>query len=261
MFKLGGVMYSYEVVLLIVCPFIFCAGFVDAVAGGGGLIALPAYLFAGLPIHMAYGTNKFASSIGTTVATIKFFKSGNIKIKPALLAAMFALIGSGFGAQLAVLLSEKYLQYCLIIISPIVAIVLLFNKGFGVELEDKDIPKIKVYLLSSIIGLMIGAYDGFFGPGTGTFLVIAFTSLCGFNLITATGNAKVVNLASNIAAVVVFLLNGKIMFAVGIPAAICAVAGSYLGAHFAIKKGAKVIKPIIIVVIIMLFIKVLTSFF
>ncbi len=103
-------------VLLIICPLVFLAGIIDAVAGGGGIISLPAYIFAGIPIHIAYGTNKFASCIGTSISSIKFFRSGNIKIKSALLSAAGALIGSWFGAQIVLLLNEKYLNYCLIII-------------------------------------------------------------------------------------------------------------------------------------------------
>lgn len=157
------------------------------------------------------------------------------------------------------LLDEKYLQYCLIIILPIVAIFLLFNRKIGVENNEKKVEHRKIYLVAGIIGLVIGAYDGFFGPGTGTFLVLAFTSFLGFNLITASGNAKIVNLASNFAALIAYILNGKVLFMIGIPAAICASLGNYLGAHFAIKSGAKIIKPIIILVIIMLFGKVIDA--
>ncbi|NFH70723.1 sulfite exporter TauE/SafE family protein [Clostridium botulinum] len=243
-------------VLLIICPLVFLAGIIDAVAGGGGIISLPAYIFAGIPIHMAYGTNKFASCIGTSISSIKFFRSGNIKIKSALLSAAGALIGSWFGAQIVLLLNEKYLNYCLIIILPIVSLFLLFNRNFGVK-NKKQLSNKKLYILSFIIGLLLGAYDGFFGPGTGTFLVICFTGILGFNLITASGNAKIVNLASNFSALIAYILGGKVMFSIGIPAAVCAIAGNYLGAHLAIKNGDKIIKPIIFVAIGLLFIKVI----
>ncbi|WP_293983511.1 TSUP family transporter [uncultured Clostridium sp.] len=252
-------MYSYQIMLAIVCPLVFCAGFVDAVAGGGGLISLPAYIFAGVPIHIAYGTNKFANCTGTFVACVKFFKSGNIRIKSAVLSAAGALIGSWFGTQLVLVLDEKYLKYCLMIILPVVAVFLLFNRNFGSSDEVKKISNKKLYVLSFIIGMVIGAYDGFFGPGTGTFLVLSFTSILGFDLITASGNAKVVNLASNFAALIAYMINGKILFSIGIPAAICAILGNYIGAHMAIKSGVKVIKPIILVVVVMLLGKVLYS--
>ncbi|ACD52799.1 sulfite exporter TauE/SafE family protein [Clostridium botulinum] len=243
-------------VLLIICPLVFLAGIIDAVAGGGGIISLPAYIFAGIPIHIAYGTNKFASCIGTSISSIKFFRSGNIKIKSALLSAAGALIGSWFGAQIVLLLNEKYLNYCLIIILPIVSLFLLFNRNFGVK-NKKELSNKKLYILSFIIGLFLGAYDGFFGPGTGTFLVICFTGILGFNLITASGNAKIVNLASNFSALIAYILGGKVMFSIGVPAAVCAIAGNYLGAHLAIKNGDKIIKPIIFVAIGLLFIKVI----
>ncbi|WP_252243292.1 MULTISPECIES: TSUP family transporter [unclassified Clostridium] len=243
-------------VLLIICPLVFLAGIIDAVAGGGGIISLPAYIFAGIPIHIAYGTNKFASCIGTSISSIKFFRSGNIKIKSALLSAAGALIGSWFGAQIVLLLNEKYLNYCLIIILPIVSLFLLFNRSFGVK-NKKELSNKKLYILSFIIGLLLGAYDGFFGPGTGTFLVICFTGILGFNLITASGNAKIVNLASNFSALIAYILGGKVMFSIGVPAAVCAIAGNYLGAHLAIKNGDKIIKPIIFVAIGLLFIKVI----
>lgn len=252
-------MYSYQIMLAIVCPLVFCAGFVDSVAGGGGLISLPAYIFAGVPIHIAYGTNKFANCTGTFVACVKFFKSGNIRIKSAVLSAAGALIGSWFGTQLVLVLDEKYLKYCLMIILPVVAVFLLFNRNFGSSDEVKKISNKKLYVLSFIIGMVIGAYDGFFGPGTGTFLVLSFTSILGFDLITASGNAKVVNLASNFAALIAYMINGKILFSIGIPAAICAILGNYIGAHMAIKSGVKVIKPIILVVVVMLLGKVLYS--
>lgn len=253
-------MYSYGIMLLIVCPLVFCAGFIDAAAGGGGLISLPAYIFAGVPIHVAYGTNKFANCIGTSVACGKFFKSGNIKLKLGVFSAIGALIGSWFGTQLVLILDEKYLKYCLMIILPIVAVFMLFNRKFGTNESEKNISNKKAAIYASLIGLVIGAYDGFFGPGTGTFLVIAFTSILGFNIVTASGNAKLVNLSSNLAALIAYIINGKVWFSIGIPAAACAIVGNYLGAHVAIKSGAKAIKPIIVLVVIMLFAKVISSF-
>ena len=250
-------MESYITMLIIVCPLVFLAGFVDAVAGGGGLISLPAYIFAGVPIHVAYGTNKFANSIGTAVATSKFFKSGNIKLKLAILSAIGAIIGSWLGAKLVLILDEKYLHYCLMIILPIVAVFLLFNRSFGSVEEEKEIKRKDMYFMSLIIGFIIGGYDGFFGPGTGTFLVLAFTSLLGFNLIMDNNT----NINHYRIFLIAYILGSKVSFAIGIPAAVCSVAGNYIGAHLAVKNGAKFIKPIILLVVGMLFIKVLLGFF
>ena len=243
----------------IICPLVFLAGFVDSIAGGGGLISLPAYLVAGLPIHMAYGTNKFAMSLGTLMSTTKYLRSGHVRLRPALTAAAGALVGSWAGARLALLLDERYLHYCLMVILPLAAGFLLFNRGFGATQRQQLAPT-KLYPLCLVCGLVIGCYDGFFGPGTGTFLILAFT-LLGFDLVTASGNAKMVNLASNIAAVAAFGLGGSVLLPVGLPAALCAILGNYLGARLAIKRGAAFIGPVAVAAVALLFTRILWDIF
>ncbi|WP_244834051.1 TSUP family transporter [Clostridium sp. BJN0001] len=247
-------------IFFLVCPLVFIGGVIDAAAGGGGLITLPAYVFSGMPLHIAYGTNKFANCIGSSIASLKFLKSGKIKIKSALISATGGLIGSWFGAKLVIILDEKYLKYCLMVILPVVALFLLFNRNFGKVSSDKKISSKKVNILSFIIGFFIGGYDGFFGPGTGTFLVIAYTALLNFNIVTASGNAKITNFASNFAALVVYIYHGKVLFYIGIPAAICSILGNYVGAHLAIKKGVKFIKPVILLVVFLLLFKIILEF-
>lgn len=247
--------------LLIVCPLVFLAGFVDSVAGGGGLISLPAYLFAGLPVHMAYGTNKFSSACGTTVATIKYLRHGYITLKLALVSAAGALVGSAVGARMVLAASERVLQITLMVILPVVAVFLLFNRNFGKEDGPRrDYAPSTLLVRALLIGLSIGWYDGFFGPGTGTFLVIAFTGLMGMTLTGATGNAKVVNLASNVAALVTYIIGGSVLYAIAVPAAVCNIAGNYLGASLAVKNGAKFIRPLIFVSIGLLMVKIVMDF-
>lgn len=247
--------------LAIVCPLVFLAGFVDSVAGGGGLISLPAYLFAGIPVHMAYGTNKFSSACGTAVATAKYMRHGYISLKLALISAAGALLGSAVGAKMVLLASERVLQMTLMCILPVVAVFLLFNRNFGKEDgKKKDYSDTSLLVRAVAIGLAIGWYDGFFGPGTGTFLVIAFTGLMGMTLTGATGNAKVVNLASNTAALVTYILGGSVLYMVAIPAAVCNIAGNYLGASLAVKNGAKFIRPLIFVSIGLLMAKIVMDF-
>lgn len=247
--------------LLIVCPLVFLAGFVDSVAGGGGLISLPAYLFAGLPVHMAYGTNKFSSACGTMVATAKYLRHGYITLKLAVISALGALVGSAVGAKMVLLASERILQLTLMIILPVVAVFLLFNRNFGKEDgRKKDYSPTSLLVRALCIGLGIGWYDGFFGPGTGTFLVIAFTGLMGMTLTGATGNAKVVNLASNVAALITYIIGGSVLYSLAIPAALSGIAGNYLGASLAVKNGAKFIKPLIFVSIGLLMVKIITDF-
>lgn len=241
---------------LIVCPLVFLAGLVDAVAGGGGLIALPAYLVAGLPPHFASATNKCSSVFGTALSTLRFLKQGKFHRRAAAVSAVTSLIGSALGTRLNLFLSEKVLHYVLAVLLPIIAVFLLFHRDFGIESKVDALSPQKLTILSGCIGLALGAYDGFFGPGAGTFMILGFTALCGFDLLTASGNAKVVNLCSNIAAFVTFAFAGKILWVLGIPAAYCSIAGHYVGSSLALKDGAKVIRPMFFVVIVLLLVRI-----
>ena len=247
--------------LLIVCPLVFLAGLMDAIAGGGGLISLPAYLAAGLPPHFASATNKCGSVFGTAVSTFRFLKRGRFHRRAAIVSAITALIGSALGTRLNLYLSEEILHYVLIILIPVIALFLLLRRDFGLENKVDVLSPGKVAGLSAVIGLVLGAYDGFFGPGTGTFIILAFTAFCGFDLVTASGNAKVVNLCSNLAAFVTFLSAGKVVWALGIPAAIFSIAGHYIGSTLALKRGAKIIRPMFFVVIILLLARIGSELF
>ena len=147
---------------LIVCPLVFLAGFVDAVAGGGGLISLPAYMIAGLPVHFAIGTNKLSSGMGTTLATARFAKSGYIAWKNALLCIITALIGSSLGAKLALRLDDYYFKRLILVVLPCTALYLTFGKPFVGEKEA--FPVRRMILFSALIAFLIGIYDGFYGP-------------------------------------------------------------------------------------------------
>lgn len=248
--------------ILIVCPLVFLAGFVDAVAGGGGLISLPAYYLTGMAPHAAIASNKFSSCVGTAFSTGRFLKSGSIQPKTALISAAFALAGSFAGAKLALVLSDHALKAAMLVLLPAAAVFILFSKR-------KAQPDISAFdtlssrsaaALSALIGLVIGCYDGFFGPGTGTFLIIAYTTLMRFDYKTACGNTKVVNLSSNLAALVTFLLAGKIEYLLAAPAAVCSIAGHWLGSGLAIRRGAKFIRPVMVGVLVLLFSKVAWDF-
>ena len=246
-------------ILLIVCPLVFLGGLIDAVAGGGGLITLPAYLLAGLPPHMASGTNKCGNAFGTLLATGRFLKAGNIHIPSAIAGGAMALVGAWLGAQLNMIMPEEFLYYVMLAAVPVMAVFLLFKRDFGTENRSDELGKRKLLILSGCIGLAVGCYDGFFGPGAGTFLMIAFTSLCKFDLLTASGNTKVANSASNVASLVTFAASGQVMWAVGIPAAICGIAGNYVGSGIALKGGAKVIRPMFFVVLTLLVVRLVSN--
>ena len=245
---------------LFVCPLVFLGGFVDSVAGGGGLITLPAYLIGGLPVHIAAGTNKLVSFVGTATAAAQYFRSGKIRLRVVIPAAVGALAGSAAGAQLAVHLSERVLQGIMLLALPAVAVFLALRRDFGKEGGSSDRAPLspgRETAVSIAIGLVIGLYDGMVGPGTGTFMIMAFSALLSLDLIIASGCAKAVNCASNIAALSVYLLNGKVMWAIVIPAAVCNALGGLCGARYAIRGGSRRVRSMIFVVLLMLFIKII----
>lgn len=242
---------------LIVCPLIFLGGFVDSVAGGGGLITLPAYLMAGVPVHFAAGTNKVVNGIGTAAATVKYFRSGKIRLSVALPAAAGALAGGYIGAEIAKLLSDSLLQGLMLVALPVVAVFLVLKKDFGQETGETVYSRTYELTVSLLIGLAIGCYDGMIGPGTGTFMIMAFTALLSLDMVTASGCAKVGNLASNVAAAVSFIIGSSVMWQLVLPATLCSVAGNYCGALYAIRGGGKRIRGMIFVVLGMLFVKLL----
>ena len=244
---------------LIVCPLIFLGGFVDSVAGGGGLITLPAYLMAGLPTHMAMGTNKVVNAIGTGTAALRYLKSGKVRVRIAVISAAGALAGSAIGTRIALLIPEDILKILMLVALPVVAVVLTVKKDFGREGSTPAKAYSSRYeaAAAALIGLLIGCYDGLVGPGTGTFMIMAFTVALSMDLITASGCAKIGNLASNVASAVIFILNGKVFWALAVPAALCNAIGGYCGARYAIRGGSGKIRGMIFLVLGLMFVKML----
>lgn len=242
---------------LIVCPLTFLAGLIDSIAGGGGLISLPAFLLAGLPAHIAIGSNKLSSSIGTTVSTIRYCKNGYFNKKIALPTIFAALIGSFIGARLVLFTSDAILKKMMLVALPIVAVCVLTDKK---STDEKTVsPEGFTILLICIGALLIGMYDGFYGPGTGTFLFLLLTRIGHIDAKTASGNVKLINLSSNIAAISTFLINGNVHIAYGLAGAAFCLTGHYIGSGLVMKNGIKIIRPIVIVVLVLLFIKLLTG--
>lgn len=245
--------YSVWVVLFI-CVGVFLASLMDAIGGGGGIISLPVYLFAGLPVHYALGTNKLSAGIGSIASTFRYIKNGFYDLSLAVPSVVLALLGSHLGTRLQLTIDEKYLQYMLIAALPVVAVVLLRQKKLPEEQGD-----IAPWLRKIIVwgaSLIIGAYDGFYGPGTGTFLLLIFCGLAKMDVRTASGNVKIVNLSSNIGALVTSLAAGKVLAPIGLIAAVFSVIGHYVGAGLTIKNGSKIVRPVILVVLALLGIKV-----
>jgi uncharacterized membrane protein YfcA len=183
-------------------------------------------------------------------------KSGKIHYKSGLSSVAGALVGSFLGARAALALDDKYLRYCLVVLLPIIAVFILTRRKFGETERVTSLPSGRIVVYSVLSGLIIGAYDGFFGPGTGTFLILIYTGIIGFNITVASGNAKLVNLASNIAALATFLTSGNVLFAIAVPAAAFGILGNWIGSGLAIKNGSRVIKPVLLFVLILLLAKI-----
>lgn len=242
---------------LIVCPFLFLAGLIDAIGGGGGLISLPAYLIAGLPPHAAVATNKMSSTCGTTLATYRFIRNRLVNFKLVIPAVIAAIIGSSIGANLSLLVSEDVMLYVMIGILPVCTFLVLNKKLFHDNENDEIILSKRTYITATAAALIVGMYDGFYGPGTGTFLIIAFTIFAKLSIKTANAQAKVINLTSNVTSLIIFLLNGEVILSIGLAAAACNMVGGYIGAGLVMKNGAKIVKPSIILVLILLALKIL----
>lgn len=242
---------------LIVCPMLFLAGLVDAIGGGGGLISLPAYLLAGVPIHQTIATNKLSSTCGTALATFRFIKEGLVNWRLAAPTIVFAMIGSSLGANLSMAAPEGVMEAVLFVALPLVAVIVLNPKIFHDNEAHEVVPDRKLYLTAVISAFAVGVYDGFYGPGTGTFLIIAFTVFARLDIRTSNAQAKVINLTTNITSLVIFLMNGQAVIPLGLAAAACNMAGNYVGAGLAMTKGGKITKPVIVLVLGLLFLKIL----
>ena len=242
--------------LLIVCPLVFLAGFVDSIAGGGGLISLPAYYMAGLPPHFALGTNKMTSSIGTLFSTAVYMRGGFVYKRIIPVSVVGALLGSWIGARCALLLDEQLLRWVMIVLIPVLAVFTVLKKDLFAPTE-RNLPLAKEQIITAVIAFVIGWYDGFFGPGTGIFLIFAFVGILRLNPVTASGNAKVVNLCSNIAAMAAFVIGGKVIYTLVLPCAVFSISGNLLGARLTIKNGAKIIRPVMLIIVLLLLITII----
>ncbi len=242
---------------LIICPLIFTAGFIDAIAGGGGLISLPAYLLAGLPVHQAIGTNKMSSAMGTTTATIKFAANGFIHWKSAIPCVIFAAAGSYIGSNLSMMVSEKIFSIFMLCALPVIAFYVLKTKKL--DNVSETVYTFRTYAICGAAAFTVGMYDGFYGPGTGTFLILALTGLARISLNQAAGTTKIINLTTNLMALTVFLLHKQVVIPLGLTAGLFSIAGNYIGASFFTKKGTKFVRPVIFTVLALLAVKIITQ--
>ena len=246
-------------VALLICVGVFLASFMDAIAGGGGIISVPTYLIAfhGLPTYFSLGTNKMSAGIGTIFSTARFMKNGYVSWKLAVPSIVLAISGSVVGTWLQHHTPDVVLKYLLLVILPVVAFITLRNRTWPDEPGEISFAKQAAIVWAA--SLIIGAYDGYYGPGTGTFLMIIFVRLAKLDTRTASGGVKVVNLGSNIGSMFTAWRAGYVYWGIGLIAALASILGNWLGAGLALKNGSKIVRPTVIVVLILLTLKVLSE--
>ena len=242
--------------LIILAVLAFVAGFIDAVVGGGGLIQLPAILiqFPQTNLPTLFGTNKIAALSGTIIAAIQYAKKVKFNFLLLLTISLFAYLASGAGAKIVSLLDVKMLKPIILIILIAIAIYTIFKKDLG-SIQLKEISLKKQIIYGSLIGIVVGFYDGFFGPGTGSFLVLGFVLFLGMDFMHASAYAKIVNCITNLSALVVFINQGNYLLNIAVLMGVSNILGSYLGSHMAIKKGNAFIRNIFIFIVMLMIIR------
>lgn len=253
--------------LIIICPLIFIASVIDAIVGSGSIISVPTYLVAGLPAHYAYGTHKFVTFWGMLVSAIRYIKNRNYELKLVIIFSILCMLGTYIGSKLILCIDDIYLRYILIFLITIFFVFSVIKKYLKPKKQNIKIEKkIKIIktltpkkrlVLALIIGIIIGIYGGTIGVGTTSILILVFIKIFKIEQLKASGNARIINCSLNLVAMMTFLLNKKIMFAVAIPATISSMLGNYVGAGLAMKKGNKIIEPLLRIIFVVLFIELL----
>ncbi|RYD80245.1 MAG: sulfite exporter TauE/SafE family protein [Sphingobacteriales bacterium] len=236
--------------LILLCLVAFCAGFIDAIVGGGGLLQTPATLLIlpHYPVATLLGTTKIPSIAGTTLAAFKYSKRVKFNLKVLLACATTAFIAAFAGAFLVSRIDNAVIKPIILVVLILVAFYTYFNKQFGIHQEKNHSVK-KQVLMAAIFGLMIGFYDGLIGPGTGSFLILIFIAVLGFDFVGASAHAKIVNMATNLAAIIYFSISGHILFEYAVPMTVFNVGGAYFGTRLALLKGNKFVRVFFLIVV------------
>ena len=234
----------------------FVAGFVDSIAGGGGLITVPVLLSAGLSPQAALGTNKLQAPFGSGSATWHFARAGLINWRELRLGLCITFMASMLGAFTVQQISPDFLRRLIPALLIGIALYTLFQPDFG--LRDRK-PRLSAHWFAVLFGALIGFYDGFFGPGTGTFWAMAWVALMGFNLTKATAYTKAMNFASNVGSLLIFLLGGQIHFGAGLLMGVGQWTGARLGSRLVIRNGARFIRPVFVTMVLVITVKLLLS--
>lgn len=252
MFHIGISFFYMEITtLVLLCLAAFFAGFVDAIVGGGGLIQTPIalILLPNLAVANIIGSLKIPAFSGTSFAAFQYLKKVQINWKLLFIMSIIAGVAAFLGSNLLTLVSNDFMKPLLLFVLTLLAIYTFIKKDFGQD-QEKSLSKNKQLFYAVLMSVFIGFYDGFIGPGTGSFLVLAFVAVLGFDFLHASANAKIVNLATNFGSICLFILKGKIIWAIALPMAVCNAFGGWLGAKLAIKKGNKFIRIFFLIVVI-----------
>jgi uncharacterized membrane protein YfcA len=233
----------------------FLAGAVDAVGGGGGLIMVPALLAAGLPPHLALGTNKGQSMFGSLAAMVRFARGGLVDGRVARVTFPAAFLGALGGSALVLVLKPEVLRPVVLVLLVAAAVLVTVIRPRSGE-ASRGAARAAVLPIAGMIALLVGAYDGFFGPGSGTFYIAGFVGLLGLSMARASADAKVANFASNLAAMLLFAHRGVIVWAIALPLAGGQILGGFLGAHFAVRRGDPLVRAVVLAVVLALVLKV-----
>jgi uncharacterized protein len=240
-------------VLAALCAFAFLAGFIDSVVGGGGLVQVPALfvLMPGVPPATLLATNKAASVWGTLAATTQYLRKVPFEARATLPTAAAALLAGYLGAWCVTQVDASFLRPLVLVLLVGVLIYTLWKKDFG-QLHAPRLNPSQQLWVGLLTGSAIGFYDGFFGPGTGSFLIFAFVGLFGFSFLAASASAKVVTLITNVAALLYFVAHGHVLYKVAAPMAICNVAGAVIGSRMAIRRGSGFVRLLFIAIVCVL---------
>ncbi|WGK68753.1 TSUP family transporter [Candidatus Haliotispira prima] len=254
MFIDGSLLADYLIIGISILVFVsFVAGFLDSIAGGAGLVLVPAFILTGMPPQLALGQEKLVSTLGTISAIYNYFKNGKIIWKVVGYGIPTALIGAYLGGKVILAIDESIVGKIIFFMIPIG---LLFSFMPKRTKSDKEYQpgKKDIWIVLPLTCFVIGFYDGFFGPGTGSLLILALHFLARMPLIESSATSKIFNFASNVGAFVAFAIAGKMAFLISIPMVVGSIAGNYLGSHLTLKNGEKIIKPLIFISISILFI-------
>lgn len=234
----------------ILCFFAFLAGLIDSVAGGGGLIQLPALFIVlpGLPVAALFGTNKLASIAGTSIATLQYARHIRIDWRSTMPATMAALLFSFLGARTVTLMNPAVMRPLVLFMLIAIAIYTFIKKDFG-SLHAPKLDGVKRSFVSVATGAVLGFYDGFFGPGTGSFLIFVFIGMFGFSFLAASASSKVINFATNLSAVLYFAATDNILYKTAIFMALCNILGAVAGTRLAILKGSRFVRVFFLIVV------------